>query len=90
MRSDKFYHAALDTIRKVRAMMQWAPPSSSVEMTGTPSTCTPCSMPSGTANSTASAWASQSGSTGATGTLWSHVLPDASPSMQSVPQPAGG
>eukprot|EP00959_Pyramimonas_sp_CCMP1952_P369677 7742997-Pyramimonas_sp.AAC.1 len=47
-------------------------------------------MPSGTASSTALTWASQSGATGATGTLWSHVLPEASPSVRSVPQPAGG
>eukprot|EP00959_Pyramimonas_sp_CCMP1952_P330070 6910929-Pyramimonas_sp.AAC.1 len=62
----------------------------SVEMTGTPSTCAPCSRPSGTVSSTATAWASQSGAIGATGTMWSHVLPDASLSTQSGPQPAGG
>eukprot|EP00959_Pyramimonas_sp_CCMP1952_P007160 149796-Pyramimonas_sp.AAC.1 len=90
MLSDKFYYEALDTIQKVRAMMQWAPLSLSDEMTGAPSTCTPCSMPSGTAISTASTWASPSGATGATGTHTSHVLPEASSSTRSVTQAAGG
>eukprot|EP00959_Pyramimonas_sp_CCMP1952_P006182 129419-Pyramimonas_sp.AAC.1 len=81
MGANKFYYDALDTIQKVRAMMHWAPLSLSGEVTGTPSTCTPSSMPSGTEFSFASM--GTSGTADATTSQRCSVLLEASPSTRS-------